>query len=82
MILVDSEALLQQALELPSDARAKLANRLIESLDDLTPDSNVEEAWALEIKKRVAELDAGSVKTIPAAEFLSEMRDAARGQNR
>ena len=50
--------------ELSDEDRATLAGLLIDSLDG-EPDADVEAAWALEIEKRVAELEAGTVKSVP-----------------
>jgi putative addiction module component (TIGR02574 family) len=54
----------KEASELSDEDRAALAGLLIESLEG-EPDPDVEAAWAAEIEKRVAELDAGSVQSIP-----------------
>ena len=61
------QRLLEQALELPPGERADLAASLLESLDD-GQDDGVEESWAEEIKKRVAEVESGQVKTVPWSE--------------
>lgn len=65
------QALEAAALLLPSEQRAKLAERLIASLDR---DPEVEAAWAQEIKRRIADLEAGLVDTIPAEEALEQIR--------
>jgi putative addiction module component (TIGR02574 family) len=70
MILTD--ALLDEALKLPVAARAELAGRLLETLDD-EEDDDAEELWAGEIARRVRELDEGKVKTVPWAEVRREM---------
>lgn len=55
--------LFKQAADLSEEDRATLAGLLIESLEgEVDPD--VEQAWADEVQRRVAELDAGSVETI------------------
>ena len=54
--------------------RATLAGLLIESLEG-EPDPDVEAAWAAEIERRVAELDAGTVKTIPWEEVRQRLPD-------
>lgn len=46
------------------EARAALAGSLIESLDEVV-DQGVEEAWAEEFAKRVADFDSQKAKTIP-----------------
>jgi len=61
------EDLLKQALQLSPEERAALAASLIESLDEQV-DEDAEAAWALEIRRRLAELDSGAVKTIPWSE--------------
>lgn len=56
--------LFKQAADLSEVDRATLAGLLIESLEgEIDPD--VEQAWAAEIERRVAELDSGAVKTVP-----------------
>ncbi len=56
--------LFREAAELSEEDRAALAGLLIESLES-EADPGVEEAWAEEIDRRLAELDSGAVKTIP-----------------
>jgi putative addiction module component (TIGR02574 family) len=64
--------ILKQALELKEEERAELASLLIESLDEPT-EEGVEAAWAIEIERRMAELDSGSVKTIPWDEVRKKL---------
>jgi putative addiction module component (TIGR02574 family) len=56
--------ILREAVDLSEHDRATLAGLLIESLEG-EPDPDVEAAWAAEIERRVAEVEAGTVKTIP-----------------
>jgi putative addiction module component (TIGR02574 family) len=58
------EKLFRGALQFPPQARAALAGRLIESLDKEV-DEDAEAAWSVEIARRVEELEAGRVKTVP-----------------
>ena len=55
--------LLQSALQLPEQDRADLAASLIESLDQ-SFDAAAQTAWAEEVRRRVADLDSGSVKAV------------------
>ena len=55
----------KKALTLSSEERAALAGSLLESLDDPASDQRVEEAWDLEIQRRVEEIRFGKVQTIP-----------------
>ncbi len=59
-----AENLLRKALSLDEKDRASIAGALIESLHG-EPETGVEEAWEAEIKRRVADLDARSVETVP-----------------
>jgi putative addiction module component (TIGR02574 family) len=54
----------KEASELSEKDRADLAGLLVESLEG-EPDEDVEAAWAAEIQRRVAELETGTVKSIP-----------------
>lgn len=57
-----TERILEDALALPDDQRAELATRLLQSLDREV-DLDAEEAWAAEIERRCAALDAGETAT-------------------
>lgn len=63
----ETKRLLREVMKLPPEARAALAESLLESLDDGI-DEDAEAAWAAEIAKRAAELDQGLVRTVPWAE--------------
>jgi len=64
--------LFQKAAQLPERDRATLAGLLIESLEPV-PDADAEAAWSKEIARRMAELDAGTVETIPWEEVRAEL---------
>lgn len=59
-----AEAVLADALRLDLEARAQVATELLASLDG-PADPNTEAAWALEIERRVAAIEAGTVKLEP-----------------
>jgi putative addiction module component (TIGR02574 family) len=65
----------QQALALPAEERAILTQHLIASLDQ---DAEIEEAWAAEVERRVAEVESGAVQVIPIAEALAQVRSSLR----
>ena len=65
--------LLKKALALPPEARAALADSLLESLED-TLDAAAEEEWHQEIARRIAELDSGKMKPVPWAEDRKSTR--------
>jgi putative addiction module component (TIGR02574 family) len=64
--------ILEQALELDERDRATVAGALIESLEG-PGDSGAEEAWSTEIRRRVAELEAGAVATVPWSEVRERL---------
>jgi putative addiction module component (TIGR02574 family) len=64
----------KEASELSEKDRADLAGLLLESLED-EPDAEVEAAWAAEIERRVAELEAGTVQSIPWEEVRQRLVD-------
>jgi putative addiction module component (TIGR02574 family) len=59
-----AEELLKKALSLDEKDRASLAGALVESLHG-EPEPDSKPAWESEIRRRVAELEAHSVKTVP-----------------
>ena len=69
------EELAEQALRLPSEERARLADLLIESL---TADAlgSIDRRWLAEAARRRDELKSGRVSGIPGDEALRKVRDA------
>jgi putative addiction module component (TIGR02574 family) len=63
-----AQTLLQEALSLPDEERAEIADALWESLDPAS-EAEVELAWRQEVAARVAALEAGEVKTTPWEEI-------------
>ncbi len=65
----------RDALQLPAEDRARLALSLLCSLEESGEDSEeVESLWIAEAERRVREIQAGSVKLIPAEEVLNRLR--------
>ena len=64
--------LFEEAMRLDPEERATLMRLLIETLDAAS-DEGVEDAWRAEIEHRMAELDAGSVQTIPWEELRARL---------
>jgi putative addiction module component (TIGR02574 family) len=69
----DAAQVLEEALTLPPEARAALANSLLESIDS-DIDEDAEAAWRKEIGKRVADLDSGVVQSISWSEVETRLR--------
>ncbi len=60
----DAAEVLKDALALPPEARAALIGSLVDSLDTEV-DQDSEEAWRVEIRQRLQEIDSGTVKLVP-----------------
>jgi len=63
----------QKASELSEAERADLALSLIETLDG-PADPDVEEAWRVEIERRIGQIDRGEVQLIPGDEVFAKLR--------
>jgi putative addiction module component (TIGR02574 family) len=68
----DVQELYAKASALPPADRAELAGLLLESIEE-ERDEGVEEAWAAEIAKRMADYRTGKVKTIPWSEVRARL---------
>lgn len=70
-----TESIMKEALQLPREARALIAEKLLESLD-LEEPFELSEEWQQEIARRCREIDEGEVDLIPGDKVL---REAAEG---
>ena len=66
-----TEKVLAEALELPSAARAFLAEKLIESLD-VEPAPELSAAWKETVRRRCREIDEGRVELREAEEVFAK----------
>jgi len=67
------EEITDEALSLPSEARALLADRLVESLDP-EEDGYIHNLWVKEARRRLQELRSGAVIAIPGEDALAKIR--------
>jgi hypothetical protein len=67
------EQLTEAALSLPTDARALLADRLVESLDP-AQDRKIQALWAAEAARRRDEVRSGVVEPVAGPEALARVR--------
>jgi putative addiction module component (TIGR02574 family) len=67
------DELYERATELSADDRSELAGRLLQSIDLAEVDHGVEEAWAAEIGRRLADYRAGRVQTISWSEVRARL---------
>ena len=72
----DPGEILKAALSLPAGARAAIADSLLDSLDPGV-DEAADEGWRTEIRKRLAELDASGVRTVPWSEVRARLERQA-----
>ena len=66
------EELSSQARTLPPADRVRLAEELLATVHE--SNDEVEAAWDQEIRSRIADIDAGRAKLIPAEEVFAEVR--------
>jgi putative addiction module component (TIGR02574 family) len=66
-----------KALRLPRKERARLAQRLISSLDR-EANADVEALWLQEAERRLAELKSGKIAGIPAKKVIRKARSTLR----
>jgi hypothetical protein len=64
------EELTAKAMSLPSQSRALLAERLVESLEE----ESIKEVWIVEAKKRRDEVRSGQVAPISGDEAMESVR--------
>ena len=72
-----AERLLSEILALPVAERAKVAHRLLESLEDV-PDDDLDAAWIAELEKRAHDVASGAVKPIPWETARGNIMDELR----
>ena len=63
-----------RAQALPPEERARLAEELLASLDPHV--AEVEQAWGIELRRRIDELERGAVEAMPADEAFVKARRA------
>ncbi|MCE0483846.1 MAG: addiction module protein [Methylacidiphilales bacterium] len=67
--------LTEEALALSADARAELADRIVESLDPVN-DASLRQIWVQEAFRRRDEIRTGKVETISGDEVFRQVRQA------
>ena len=68
------EKMVDEALSLPSNMRAILIEKLIESLN-LPKRDDIDKLWAEEAEKRIADVDSGRVKPISGEQVFKEIHE-------
>ena len=75
---MDLQTVEDEALRLPLEDRAKLAQKLLLSLDTLSYKEELQQAWLSDADRRARELDRGDVQPIPAEEVRRRARALLR----
>ncbi len=60
-------------MRLPAASRARLADKIVESLDFAEPDE-MQRLWVAEAIRRREEIRSGQVKSVPGEQVLAEVR--------
>jgi len=71
------EQIASEALQMSVEARAALAKRLLDSLDDLTPEEH-ERLWVEEAARRYQQLKSGAARSIASEELFARLEARLR----
>ncbi len=63
--------LISEVVSLPVEIRIRLVEELLQSLNPSHQD--IDELWAVEAERRVAQVEAGEVKTLPGDEVFERL---------
>lgn len=70
--MLTTDELINEAMSLPVELRAQLVDELLKSLNP--SQAEIDELWAIEAEKRVAEIETGKVQLIPGEQVFAELR--------
>lgn len=65
-----SEQLFEEALALPMNKRAELAERLLSSID---PSDQIDKLWAIEAEARIDAYENGELNAVPAEDVFNKI---------
>jgi putative addiction module component (TIGR02574 family) len=68
-----ADRVVDEVLELPSEVRVSLVNRILTSLN-LPTQPEIDRQWAEEAERRVGQLDRGEVELIPGEVVFERIR--------
>ncbi|GJL53746.1 MAG: hypothetical protein NPIRA02_08780 [Nitrospirales bacterium] len=75
-----TDKLLEEAILLPTDERASLAERILQSLN-LPTETEINRLWMEEAEQRISEVEAGKVELIPGEKVFAKIRTRSMGQS-
>jgi putative addiction module component (TIGR02574 family) len=71
------EQIAQQALALPADVRAELAEKLWASLEG-AEQAEIDKAWAEEADRRMKAIEAGEMEVVDGSEIRKLLRESQK----
>jgi hypothetical protein len=71
--MADTKKLIDEALSLPVEKRALIADCLLKSLN--TPNSDIDRKWLEVAKRRIQELRSGKINPIPGNEVFDRINN-------
>ena len=74
--MISKDKLISEAISLPIEIRLQLVEKILESLNPSHKD--IDELWAIEAERRVAEIENGEVETVPGEEVFRKLQDRLR----
>lgn len=78
------EQLLAESRKLPRAERARFALALVRELesDDEASDTDVDEAWTAELRRRREEIESGAVEPLSLEQFRQRVRERREAHSR
>jgi hypothetical protein len=71
------EKIVEQAMSLPGESRAEVADLLVQSLETAEL-GQIDRLWIAEATRRRDEVRSGEVETVPGEQALRRVRDSLR----
>ncbi len=69
--MLKTDELLKEAISLPVELRVQLVDALLRSLNPAQAETD--ELWAVEVERRIDEIDAGQAELIPGEEVFARL---------
>lgn len=71
--MLKADELINEAMSLPVELRARLVDELLKSLNP--SQAEIDELWAAEAERRVGDIESGKVQPIPGEQVFKELRE-------
>jgi putative addiction module component (TIGR02574 family) len=69
---------IKEAMRLPAPKRARLAEKLLESLGG-PQSAEIDQAWGMEAEARIDAYDSGKLRSTPAKKVIQRLKQRKRG---